>query len=432
MPESTRERLIREQNETWTRMQEIMAAAERDGRDLSADEARNFDQANDRLTAIDREMQRADVMSQREQIDRSQIVEGGGQPTAPEGDRRSQEQIDADYRDAFSAYLRDGLGEDSSVTPEQRRLLAANRVESRALGQGTPQGGGFLVPPEHRDDMTRVVDEFGGMLPYCHQITTATGAPLMWPMTDDTMNEGVEISENTQVGEQDTTFDEREIGAFIYTSKMVRVPWSLQQDTAFNLDNHLTTIFGERLGRVYAKRLLTGSGNGQPLGLLAPSRIGAATRPLKIGVTTPVGSEASIQFDDFIELEHAVSPAYRNRDRARYMLSDDALKMSRLLKDGEGRPLWVPIPAPGFAATINGHPYFVDNSMAEAAPGGIGAVFGDFYAGMLVRIVQGFQAVRLTERYADLMQTGYFAYSRMDATPDDPKALAAMRFGASA
>jgi HK97 family phage major capsid protein len=416
------EQLRQQVSQTWARMQEIQERGDREG--WTAEDRANWDQANAEIDVQMGDLQRAERMAHLDGVDRRQHVPAHSDPSEEVRGGDPEE-----YREAFSAFLREGQGSDAALTPRQRELLAANRVEARALGQGTPQAGGFLVPPEYRDRMVEVMKSFGGMLQHTNQIVTATGATMSWPMSDDTANEGIEIAENTQVPEQDLTFDTREIGAHIYTSKMVRVPWSLLQDTAFDLDGFLIRKFGERLGRIYARRLLTGSGSGQPLGLLHPSRIGATTDPLIVGATTDVGATASVSYDHFIDLEHSIDPAYRNGNRTRYMLSDGTLKMARKLKDGEGRPLWVPIPVPGFAPTINGYPYFVDNTLADPAPGGIGAVFGDFFAGMLVRIVQGFQAVRLGERYADFMQTGYFAYSRMDAAPDDPRALAALRFG---
>lgn len=422
------ERARQQVQETYTRMQEIQATEDARDDGWSAEGTANWNRANEQIDKDLEALSRAEKMAKLGgRDDRTTVVPAhtdpelevkGGTPEA--------------YRAAFSAFLREGQGVDAALTPDQRRLLAENKVEARALGQGTPQAGGYLVPPEYRDQVVEVMKDFGGLLQYANQIVTSTGAVMNWPMSDDTMNEGIEIAENTQVPEQDMVFETREIGAHIYTSKMVRVPWSLIQDAAFDLDGFLVRKFGERIGRIYARRFLTGTGVGQPLGLLHPSRIGAGTDPLIVGATTAVGATPSVSFDAFIDLEHSIDPAYRNGSRTRYMLSDGMLKLARKLKDGDERPLWVPIPVPGFAPTINGHPYFVDNSLAGNVPGGIGAVFGDFFAGYLVRIVQGFQAVRLGERYADFMQTGYFAYSRMDAVPDDPRALAALRFGAAA
>jgi HK97 family phage major capsid protein len=114
------------------------------------------------------------------------------------------------------------------------------------------------------------------------------------------------------------------------------------------------------------------------------------------------------------------------------VMSDGALKMIRKLKDADGRPIWVPIPAPGFPPTINGMPYELDFGMADPAAGARSIIFGDVFAAYVVRVVQGIQLVTMKERYADYLQNGYFAYVRMDATVDDSAAVRAFVHGAAA
>lgn len=422
MPDTVLDRLTREQQETWRQMQALMERADSEGRSLTAEESANWDAANQRLDQIEAETARRNRMADLERIDRSQIVETGGQPHSTETDVRDADAESREYRNAFANYMRRGIG---NISSEHRALLEAHHTEldNRAQGQATQAAGGFLVPPEFRQQIAETIKAYGGILQFANVITTDTGANLSWPTNDDTGNEGVILAENTQVAEQDVTFGQRQIGAYTYTSKMIRVPWTLLNDTAFDLESFLARKFGERIGRIWSKHLVSGTGTGQPTGVLTG---------LRVGTTTAVGATPVITYDALVDVEHSIDPAYRNSGNCRFGLGDDVLRMIRKLKDADGRPLWVPVPVPGFPPQINGHPYFVDNSMAAAAPAGVAAIFGDFRAGMLVRQVQGIQSVRLGERYADFLQTGYFAFARMDAKPDDPQALAALKFGAAA
>ncbi len=68
----------------------------------------------------------------------------------------------------------------------------------------------------------------------------------------------------------------------------------------------------------------------------------------------------------------------------------------------------------GVPSTINGHPYTVDNSMPALAAGATPAVFGDIKEAYLVRVVNGAQTLRLTERYADFLQVGFLGFQRLD------------------
>jgi HK97 family phage major capsid protein len=410
------QRAIETQNRTWSQMQEIQAAAERDGRDLTGEERASWDAAEADLTTASNDIERIQRMAALDTVDRSQAITTTGPADGAEGG--DQAQRDALYASAFHAYLRDGM---TGVTREQQQLLMTGFRQVRALGTGTDTGGGYLVPETFRGTMTETMKAFGGLLNICNVITTSEGSDLSWPTNDDTGNEGALLSENQPVPEQDLTIGRRELGAYMFTSKLVKLSWTLMQDSAFPLESWLPGKLGERIGRAVAGYLVTGTGVKQPEGI---------TTQVTVGKTGAGGQVTSIIYDDLIDLEHSVDPAYRNQN-CQFLFNDMTLKVLRKLKDGDQRPLWVPVPAPGFAATINGRPYTVDNKMPVPAASAKSIVFGDFKAGYIVRQVQGVQTIRLNERYADSLQTGFFGYSRLDGMVDDPAAIRAYAHPAS-
>ncbi|MFE1903815.1 phage major capsid protein [Streptomyces gardneri] len=407
-------RAIEKQNRVWSQMQEIQVRAESEGRELTAEERASWDAAEKDLTEASDDIERMQRMAALDTVNRAQTVQAGG----PGPSEEDPAQRDAAYGKAFGLYLRGGM---NSVSPEQQRMLMDSFQQVRALGSGTDTGGGYLVPETFRGTMTETMKAFGGLLNICNVFTTADGSDLSWPTNDDTGNEGALLSENQTVPEQDITIGRRELGAFIFTSKLVKVPWNLLNDSAFPLESWLPKKLGERIGRAVAGYLVTGTGVKQPEGLVT----GVAT-----GKTGAGGQTTSIIFDDLIDLEHSVDPAYRNTN-CRYLFNDATLKVLRKLKDGDQRPLWVPVPAPGFSPTINGREYTIDNKMPVPAASAKSIVFGDFKAGYVVRQVQAVQTIRLSERYADSLQTGFFGYSRLDGMVDDPAALRAYAHPAS-
>lgn len=410
-----RKKLVEEQQRLWSRMQEIQRAADSEDRDWTAEERTNWDAANARLDEVSGDIERADRAAHLETVDYRQVVQAVDEPEkAPD----PEEQVRA-YDQAFDQYVRRGM---SRCTPDQQSLLERNFVaEGRAQGVGTDTAGGYLVPRGFRAVMTESMKAYGGLINLATVITTETGNPLPWPTNDDTGNVGAILGENTQIGEQDILLGQASLGAYTYTSKLVRVSLQLLQDSAFDLDTWLPAKLGERIGRAQAPHLVSGTGTGQPTGLVS-----SATA----GVTGAVSATAVITYDNLVDLEHSIDPAYRLN--ARYVLSDGALKILRKLKDADGRPLWVPVPAPGFPATINGFPYTIDNSMPAPAPGARSILFGDIAAGFIVRVVQDVQMVRMAERYMDFLQVGFFGFARMDARPDDAGATRAFVHGAAA
>lgn len=416
--------LIERQNKLWNRMQELDRVAVDDKRDWTAEERGNWDAADVELTQVSEDIERLQRDAKREAIDYGQVIDAGAPEEqaagaeierAGEADLVQREKV---YNEAFATYMRHGM---ERLDAEQRGLLLQNQGDIRAQAVGTTTAGGFLVPPGFRKVLSETMKAYGGLINLANVITTSTGNPLQWPTSDDTSNTGAILTENTQITQQDMTLGSRTLGAYVYTSKLVLVSLQLLQDSAFDLDSWLPRKLGERIGRAVSAHLVSGSGTGQPTGLLTGITVG------KTGLT---GQTATIIYDDLVDLEHSVDPAYREPD-ARFLMADSTLKVLRKLKDTLGRPLWLPIPTPGFPATINGWPYTIDQGMPAPGANNKSIVFGDFDAGYIVRQVVDVQMVRLAERYADYLQVGFFGFSRLDASPDDPAAVRAFQHSAT-
>lgn len=413
-------KLVEEQNKLWTRMQDIQRAAEEDNRDWTAEERTNWDAANERLDVVSGDIDRLERSAKLEAADYFRDNPGGVSGGEVETPEQVEEKRSRDYERAFGTYLRHGM---ERLETEQRQLLLANQAppELRAQGVGTTTAGGFLVPPGYRQVLSETMKAYGGLINHANVITTSTGNPLQWPTNDDTGNVGAILSENTQIAQQDVTLGSRTLGAYVYTSKLVLVSLQLLQDSAFDLDSWLPKKLGQRLGRAVAAHLIAGTGSGQPTGI---------TTNVTIGKTGATGQTLTVTYDDLVDLEHSIDPAYRGPN-CRYLMSDATLKVIRKLKDTTGRPLWVPVPAPGFAAQINGWSYTIDQGMPVPGANAVSILFGDFGLGFIVRQVQDVQMVRLTERYMDFLQVGFFGFQRLDAAPDDPNAVKAYKHSAT-
>lgn len=418
MADSALERLVEKQNKIWQRMQDLQTRSKTD-EGWTTEDRTNWDAAEAELTAVSGDIERLQRAAKLEKVDYGQVVDtrGGGEVETPES---ASEKRDQAYEEAFGRYMRGGM---ETCTMEQRQMLLESHqsIESRAAGTTSGSVGGYLVPPGFRNTLSETMKAFGGLLNLANVINTSSGNPLQWPTNNDTGNVGAILSENTQITEQDVTLGTRTLGAFVYTSKLVRVSFQLLQDSAFNLNNWLPKKLGERIGRAVAADLITGVGTTTPTGI---------NTNVTVGKTGTTGQTLTVTYDDLVDLEHSIDPAYRNQ-RSRFVMNDSSLKVIRKLKDTTGRPLWLPTPTPGFPATINGYEYTIDQGMPVMAANALSILFGDFQAGYIVRQVTDVQMIRLTERYADYLQVGFFGFSRLDAGPDDPNAVKAYKNSAT-
>ena len=373
----------------WERSSALLEdARERDwtGEDDTAWEALDAD-----LTRFDREIDHAER-------ERSLEARADVEVVTPEtaADATPEER----YATAYDTYLRDGIG---SLDAPDRDMLA-----SRAQSIGTDTAGGYLGPPGFWARIVESMEAYSNFAESANVLVTETGNTLEWPTSDDTSNKGQIIGENTQVSEQDVTFGSKSLGSYTYTSNLIRVSNQLLQDAAFNVEEFLARKLGERLGRIQNDHWTTGTGSGQPDGVL----VGATS-----GLTT--ASATAITHDELIDLQHSVDPSYRGMN-SQFMFNDTTLGALRKIVDGDGNLAWAPGLVPGTPGTLLGTSYIINQSAPNMATGNVGAIaYGDFNSGYVIRQVRGVQIMRLAERYADYLQVGFLAYLRMDATKDD-------------
>lgn len=398
----------------------IYAAADQAGRQPSTEETTKFDAfmaEADRLKAdIDR----------RERLDAEERALGetqGRRADAVAPGQTSAGPSDEERSIAFATWLRHGSkaarmtsDRDREITARCGIQLGSNELEVRGLAPKAPRtleearalsivtntAGQYSVPNEAMRAIEVSLLSFGGMRQVATIIRTATGAPLPWPTSDDTSQEGVIVAENVAVAEQDIVFGQQQLDAYKYSSKMVRVPVELLQDSSIDIAAFVGERLGERLARIQNRHFTVGTGAAQPNGVVTASSVG------KTGL---VGQTTSVIYDDLVDLEHSVDPSYRTG--AKFMMADSSLKVVKKLKDSQNRPLWLPGLAVREPDTILGYQYVVNQHMAAMAANAKSIIFGDL-SKYLIREVQELTLLRLNERYAELHQVAFLAFLRSD------------------
>lgn len=339
-------------------------------------------------------------------------------PRRPTGETEDQPNPDAakklaaDRRAAFANYLRYGV---EGMEPEQRKFLQRNPdAEQRAQGVAVPTGGGFLAPDSYMPELIKSMALWGPMLDEAivRRMVTASGNAIPWPTMDDTSNTGARIAENTQVSLAEIAFGVKTLNAYKYTSGVVLVASELLQDSAIDVEAVVNAAMGERIGRIGNTELTAGTGASMPNGLMAAAGAGAMA-----------ASATAIVFDDLINLEHSVDPAYRADPSCRWTFADSTLKAIRKLKDGEGRYIWQPADVQaGAPRSILGYPYSINQAVDAIATGVKSVAFGAFNK-YVTRIVNQVAIRRLTERYADYDQVGFIGFARLDGNLMDTGAV---------
>lgn len=370
---------------------------------LTSEEAVKYDALEADYGKLEKDIQRAEASAARE----LSLAASASRLIVPAVDAVVDPKIAnmAKLNSAFSNFLRNG---EKAIAQEESALL---KQFSNTMSTTTGSQGGYTVPVGFEAQLEAAMKWFGGSDAF-GTFTTSTGNSLTWPTQNDTSNTGRIIGQNVQVTQTDFTFGQVTFGSFIFSSDLTLIPWALVQDSAFDLDSYLANALGTRLGRILNTKFTVGAGTTEPTGIVTAAV--AAGNTLTLGV----GNTLTLSFDNLTDLEHKVDPSYR--DGSKYMFHDSTLQYLKKLKDDNNRPLWLPALTGSSgdkqnAGTINGYNYVINNDMAAIGVSAKSVLFGDLTKYKMRRVASTTEVVvRLNERYADYLQTGYFAYLRAD------------------
>lgn len=298
-------------------------------------------------------------------------------------------------------------------------------TELRAQGELVGSEGGYAVPSGFRDKLVDRKKAFGGIASVAEEVSTATGNPLSWVTVDDTANSGEIVAEGATFSSgADFVFGTANLGAYKYASSgastaPLRVSVELLQDAAFDVQGFVARKLGERIGRIQATHLVTGTGVSQPLGVVT-------------GLTGTASIAATQVYADLVNYIHAVDPAYRDSGNCVWAFNDATLKTWRKILDTNNRPIVKrgdDSAATGAGMeTLLGYPVVIDQGFANIASNSTTnfGVFGDIREGYVIRRVKDVTLVVNPWTRAAYGQVEFSAWARMDATQQNTNSYTAL------
>lgn len=321
------------------------------------------------------------------------------------------------HAQALRAYLTGGIAAltdeqrhelRSRVTPEISATWGGLASPQAAMSTTTPAEGGYTVATEYMRSLEEAMKAYGGMLEAATSIQTSSGATMNFPTADATAEVGEIVGQNAAATTGDTTFGNTALDVYKYSSKKIALPWELLQDSFLDIEAYIQGLLAMRIGRILNQHATTGSGTGQPRGIVTAAPLG------RTGTT---GQTTSVIYDDLVELEHSVNRAYRGLPGVGWMMADSSLKVVRKLKDGQQRPIFVPgyeTGVPGGAPdTLLGRPIYINDDVPAMAANAKSILFGAFRK-YVVRRVMDMTLFRMTDSAFTLNgQVGFVAFQRI-------------------
>lgn len=369
---------------------------------MTSEDATKMDNILSEIEAIDndisRENRRAQLAAEDPAAIQAAILNAATKDPAKQGDESK----------ALRAFLAGGLlNVDES---DRARMLQRQTPDIRnAMSTTTAAEGGYTVATEYMKSLETALKAYGGMRAVASQLRTASGATMNFPTSDPTAEMGEIVGQNAAATGLDTTFGNIALDVFKYSSKKIAIPFELLQDSFIDIEAYVQGVLAMRLGRKQNLDFTTGAGSTLPFGIVT----GAASG--KVGTT---GQTLSVVYDDLVDLEHSVDPAYRNAPGVGYMMHDSSVKVLRKIKDSQNRPIFVPgyeagaVIGGGAPDTLMGRPIYINQDVPVMAANAKSILFGQL-SKYVIRDVMDLTLFRMTDSAFTLLgQVGFVGFMR--------------------
>lgn len=308
---------------------------------------------------------------------------------------------------------------------------AATSVHN-AMGTVVGGQGGYTVDPLVAKDVVNALKGYGWMRQVASQITTSSGAPMSYPMSDGTLEVGERVGENTLASSLDPTFSTDPLLTTKYSSKIMAVPIELLQDSSVDLVAFLTQRAAERIGRLQNLDFTIGTGTNQPMGVVTAA---------PVGKSAATGQTVSIVYADIVDMVDSVDEACLGMPSKQadvpaisstgWMMGQTTRKIVRRLVDGNGRPIWLPACGESPPMLLD-YPVHINNDMPVPAANAKSLAFGAFSKYLIRDALAEIIFLRFEDSQFMLKgQVGFIAFARAAGNLMDPGAVRVFQHSAT-
>ncbi|MBL8376555.1 MAG: phage major capsid protein [Burkholderiales bacterium] len=326
-----------------------------------------------------------------------------------------------------------GLGGDDEYKNSFLGFLRSGRtagVEAKAMATDSGPAGGYLVPTEIDDAVSRVLREFSPMRQVARVIPVSSGEFSMLHSVGGT---GTSWAGEREARPETDSPDFQEIKppmGEIYANP--KVSQRLLDDSVFDLEGWLIDELAEAFAAGEGSAWISGTGINRPRGILTYDISSSADGTRADDDLQYVASGASGAFagsnpaDKLVKLVHALKPAYRKG--AVWLLNTNTLEQVRIMKDGQGNYIWRAGIEKGEADRLLGYPVYEDENMPDIEANSLSIAFGNFQRGY---VITDRNSGMLRDPYTAKPHVCFYTTRRVGGCVRDTRAIKLMKFAAS-
>ena len=336
------DRLAEERASAWEQAKALLDTAASEERDLSAEESETFDRINADLDAKDSRIK-----------------------TILEAEERSRQIAESRARLGVPVNLGgEAAPEVDHDDLQVRRLLNGEIRSARFEKRAITKSSATMVPSSVYDRIVEHLVQANVVRNVATVVTTQTGESLAIPKSTAFSTASI-VGEGSQASASDPTLGTTTLGAYKYVV-LVQMSNELAQDATVDVAGFLARQAGIAIGVATRGHMTTGSGSGQPYGIVTRS---------SAGVTGGTGVTGAFTADNLIDLRYSVGAAYTVQPGNGWMMNSTAMSAARKLKDSNNNYLF----APGLNGNVDsllGFPVYINDSVASPALSAKSVLFG--------------------------------------------------------
>ncbi len=277
----------------------------------------------------------------------------------------AKSQPPSEYCKAFNGYLRKGSE------------AGLSHLQTKALSVGSDPDGGYLVTEQMSELIVRKIYESSPIRQLATVEAISTDALDVIEDTGDagaawtTETGAVSESSSPQIGKNSISVHE------MYAQP--KATQKLVDDASINIEQWIAEKVADKFSRLEAAAFISGTGNGQPKGILSYT---AGTSWGEIEQIDS-GTDGAVTADSLIQLFYALNEEYARN--ATFLMNRSVLQSVRLLKEATtNQYLWQPGLAAGAPDTLLGVPVAQAADMPVATNDSFSVAVADFRRAYLV------------------------------------------------
>jgi HK97 family phage major capsid protein len=346
----------------------IAEPAAEQNRYLSPDEQANYQRLHGEVDQLDQRIAELSATETRtEQTDR---LLGQYAGSGPDGLSALNRELDQQFRSAILERNPAPI----EIRPEGVRSWTQPGVERRDLLKTSATQA--LPTSVYGRILEHMVEQTAVLAAGATVVNTDSGETLQIPKSTSFVSSAI-TNEAAPITESDPTLAKVDLGAYKY-GNFFQVSYELANDTTTDLMGFLARQAATSLALAYGPHLITGTGTGQPRGIVTDATVGESGAAAGGGFGTQ--GTAGQGTDHLVDLYSSLAEPYTRSPSVAWLMRTATLGTLRNFKTtaGElvGSAFAGPASTPGAQGTILGAPVFVDPGVAAIGGSAKSVLFG--------------------------------------------------------